>query len=84
MDDEEGRAIAEARERQLLYVGCTRARDVLRINYAGEGPAALPKAMANQTISVTKPARKNLRPTRLSPHNSPIAIKTPDKPSKPK
>lgn len=36
MDDEEGRAIAEARERQLLYVGCTRARDVLRISYAGE------------------------------------------------
>jgi len=35
-DDAEGRAIAAARERQLFYVGCTRARDLLRISYAGE------------------------------------------------
>lgn len=34
-DDAEGQAVALARERQLLYVGCTRARDVLRISYTG-------------------------------------------------
>lgn len=35
-DDDEGRAVAQARERQLFYVGCTRARDVLRVTCSGE------------------------------------------------
>jgi len=35
-DDADGEAIARARERQLFYVGCTRAREVLRVSFAGE------------------------------------------------
>lgn len=35
-DNAESKAVALARERQLFYVGCTRARDILRITYAGE------------------------------------------------
>lgn len=34
-DDPEGEEIARARERQLFYVGCTRARDILRVSYSG-------------------------------------------------
>lgn len=34
-DDTLGEAAARDRERQLFYVGCTRARDVLRIAYTG-------------------------------------------------
>lgn len=35
-DSADARAIALARERQLFYVGCTRARDLLRISFVGE------------------------------------------------
>jgi len=34
-DDAEGEAVARGRERQLFYVGCTRARDCLRIAHTG-------------------------------------------------
>ena len=34
-DDDEGREIANARERQLFYVAATRARDILFITYTG-------------------------------------------------
>ncbi len=34
-DDGDGNTIAETRERQLFYVGCTRPREILRISFCG-------------------------------------------------
>jgi superfamily I DNA/RNA helicase len=43
-DDEESKAIAEARERQLFYVGSTRPRELLRISYCRKPTKVLPTA----------------------------------------
>lgn len=43
-DGPEAEQVARARERQLLYVGLTRARDVLRVSYSGEPCPFLCKA----------------------------------------
>ena len=42
-DSNEGRQLVEERERHLLYVGCTRARESLLITYHGEGTPYLAK-----------------------------------------
>jgi superfamily I DNA/RNA helicase/mRNA-degrading endonuclease YafQ of YafQ-DinJ toxin-antitoxin module len=47
-DDDEGRDVARTRERQLFYVGCTRARDVLRISYSGDPSPFLADANADR------------------------------------
>lgn len=41
-DSDDARAIAMERERHLLYVGCTRAREALLITYAGNPSPFLP------------------------------------------
>lgn len=42
-DDAGSRAIAEARERQLFHVGCTRPRDILRISFCKQPSKFLPE-----------------------------------------
>lgn len=43
-DDEANKAMIEARERQLFFVGCTRPREILRISHCGEPTRFLSRA----------------------------------------
>ncbi len=42
-DSDDARRLVEERERNLLYVGCTRARESLLITYASQGTPYLKK-----------------------------------------
>lgn len=51
--EEEAKSIALAREQQLLYVGCTRAREKLLVSYAGSRSRFLPAAATSQDQTST-------------------------------